>query len=49
MKNQGTDGWKVSKWVLNDIGYDSNDWIHQAQDTVQWQALVNMVMNVQLQ
>jgi hypothetical protein len=29
-------------------GCDSADWIHLAQDKVQWQAPMNMVMNLQV-
>jgi hypothetical protein len=39
------------RWVdnikinLREIGWDGMDWIHLAQDTYQWRALVNTVMN----
>jgi hypothetical protein len=33
---------------LKDIGCEAVDWIHLVQDTVQWRALVNMVMNLSL-
>jgi len=29
-----------------EIGWESVDWMHLAQDRDQWQALVNMVMNL---
>jgi hypothetical protein len=32
---------------LREIGWEVVDWIHAAQDRDQWQALVNMVMNLQ--
>jgi hypothetical protein len=31
---------------LREIGWEGVDWIHVAQDRDQWQALVNMVMNL---
>jgi hypothetical protein len=31
---------------LGEIGWDGRDWIELAQDTDQWKALVNMVMNL---
>jgi hypothetical protein len=31
---------------LREIGWEGVDWIHLAQDRDQWQALVNMVMNL---
>jgi len=31
---------------LREIGWEGVDWIHLAQDREQWQALVNMVMNL---
>jgi hypothetical protein len=33
---------------LREIGWESVDWIHLAQDRDWWQALVNMVMNLQV-
>jgi hypothetical protein len=30
---------------LKDKGWEGLDWIHQLQDTDQWQAVVNTVMN----
>jgi hypothetical protein len=42
------------KWVDNikmdfrEIKWDSMDWIDLAQDTDQWRALVNAVMNLQV-
>jgi hypothetical protein len=32
---------------LKETGYESMDWIHQAQDRVKEMTFVNMVMNVQ--
>jgi hypothetical protein len=34
--------------ALYEIGRDSVEWIHLAQDRDQWQALVNVVMNIQV-
>jgi hypothetical protein len=31
---------------LKEIGYDDMDWSQLAQDRVQWQALVKMLMNL---
>jgi hypothetical protein len=33
------------KMVLSDIGLEIVDWMHLAQSTDQWPALVNTVMN----
>jgi hypothetical protein len=34
------------KMDLREIGWEDVDWMHLAQDRHQWQALVNMVMNL---
>jgi hypothetical protein len=34
------------KTDLREIGIDGANWIRMAQDRVQWQAFVNMVMNL---
>jgi ribosome biogenesis protein Nip4 len=31
---------------LREIGWGSVDWMHLAQDKDQWQALMNMIMNL---
>jgi hypothetical protein len=36
------------KMDLREMGWCGMDWIHLAQDRDQWQALVNMVMNLQV-
>jgi hypothetical protein len=42
------------KWEENirmdlwEIGWEGVDWMHLAQDRDQWQALVNMVMNLRV-
>jgi hypothetical protein len=33
---------------LGEIGFGDVDWIHLDQDRDRWQALVNMVMNLQV-
>jgi hypothetical protein len=33
---------------LREIGWDDMDWIDLAQDTDQWRALVNTVMNLRV-
>jgi hypothetical protein len=33
---------------LKEIGIDGANWIRLAQDVVQWQALVNTVMNIRV-
>jgi hypothetical protein len=34
--------------VLKDLGYEGVNWIHVAQDSKQWQVLVNTAMNLQV-
>jgi hypothetical protein len=36
------------KMDLREIGFNGVNWIQLAQDRVQWQAFVNMVMNLQV-
>jgi hypothetical protein len=36
------------KMELREIGIDGANWIHLAQDRVQWRACVNTVMNLQV-
>jgi len=31
---------------LKAVGYEDMDWIYLVQDSVQWQAFVNMIMNL---
>jgi hypothetical protein len=33
---------------LREIGWDGMEWIHLAQDSDQWRALVNTVMNLRV-
>jgi hypothetical protein len=32
--------------VCREVGWESMDWTHLAQDRDQWQVFVNMIMNV---
>jgi hypothetical protein len=36
------------KLDLREMGIDGMNWIHLAQDRVQWQAFVNTVMNLRI-
>jgi hypothetical protein len=36
------------KLDLREIGWDGMDWIDLAQDSYQWRALVNTVMNIRV-
>jgi hypothetical protein len=36
------------KLDLREIGIDAANWIHLAQDRVQWRACLNMVMNLRV-
>jgi hypothetical protein len=45
LEDQGVDGIRMD---LSETGWGSVDWIHLAQDRDWWQALVNMVMNLQV-
>jgi len=36
------------KMDLREIGWEDVDWIHLTQDTDQWRALVNTVMNLEI-
>jgi hypothetical protein len=38
----------IIKIYLKEIGWEGEDWILLDQDRDQWQALVNMVMNIQV-
>jgi len=39
--------WEVSiGMILREVGWEVVDWIHLAQDRDQWQALVNMIINL---
>jgi hypothetical protein len=36
------------RWWVNSIEWDGMDWIDLAQDSYQWRALVNTVMNLRV-
>lgn len=40
--------WGGGKANINfsEIGYNISDWIHLAQESIQWCAVVNIVMNL---
>jgi hypothetical protein len=41
--------WKVNiKMNCREMGWEFVDWIHLAQDRVQWRVLVNKVMNLRV-
>jgi hypothetical protein len=44
----GIDGKLNIRTNLKQIGWESVDWIHQAQDRYQWWAPINMVMDLQV-
>jgi hypothetical protein len=46
---RGVDGRIILKWVLGELGWEHMEWIHLAQDTAQWRAVVNTVVNFQVQ
>jgi hypothetical protein len=44
----GVDGGIILKTNFYKIGLDSMDEIHEAQDRDKWQAIINMIMNLQV-
>jgi hypothetical protein len=41
--------WEDNIWmVLGEIGIDGANWIRLAQDSLQWRAFVNTVMNLRV-
>jgi hypothetical protein len=36
------------KMGLKEIGWECVDWVHLAEESKQWQAVVNMVVNLQV-
>jgi len=36
---------KISEWFLREIRWEGATWMHLTQDTDQWRALVNSVMD----
>jgi hypothetical protein len=48
-RDVAVDGMKILKWISKKYVVCENvDWIRVAQDTVQWLAPVNMVMNLRV-
>jgi len=41
-------GGRITLRHLREIGIEGANWIQLAQDRVQWQACVNMIMNLQV-
>jgi hypothetical protein len=48
LSDKGGEGRKILKQIYKEIGCEGVDWIKLAQDRLQWQALVNMVMKLQV-
>jgi hypothetical protein len=46
--DQGVNRTVMLKWILKKIGCECMDWIQLAQYRLQWQALVNTVLNFQV-
>lgn len=44
----GVEGGIILKTNFYKIRWDSMDWIHGAQDWDKWQAVINMIMNLQV-
>jgi hypothetical protein len=40
--------WEDIRMDLREIGWEGAEWMHLAQDRDQWQAAVNMVINLQV-
>jgi hypothetical protein len=45
-EDQEVGGWTILKWILEELGWDGEDWIDMAQDRDQWRAIVNTVLNL---
>jgi hypothetical protein len=51
VKDEGIDGMMILEYIrmnLTERGGEGVDWIHLTQDRDQWQALVKMVVNLQV-
>jgi hypothetical protein len=46
LDDTGIDRRIILKMDLRDIGWEGVDWIHLAQNTDQWRALLKMVINL---
>jgi hypothetical protein len=42
------DGNVMLDWILRELGWESVDWIHLAQDSNQWRVLVNSILNLRV-
>ena len=49
MKDFGVDRRIILKWFLKEIMCENMDWVHLAQDRDKWRAVVNMVVNFEVQ
>jgi len=48
LEDPGMDGRIIIRWILRKWDGRGVDWIDLAQDRERWQALVDMVMNLQV-
>jgi hypothetical protein len=48
LEDKGTNGKKTLEGILGKKGREGVDWMHLAQDGGHWEALVKMVMNLQV-
>jgi hypothetical protein len=48
LEDQGVDGRMGSKWTLGRLDAGGVEWIHLAQDSDRWRAVVNAVMNLRV-
>jgi hypothetical protein len=39
---------KILEWIFGETGWEDVDWMQLDQDTDHWQALVNMIMKLQV-
>jgi hypothetical protein len=46
LEDQTVDGKLNIIMDLREMGWEGVDWMHLAQDRAQWQALVNMIMDL---
>jgi hypothetical protein len=48
LEDPGVDGKIILRWIFRKFDGGGMDWIDLAQDSNRWQALVNVVMNLQV-
>jgi hypothetical protein len=48
LEEQGVDGRMGSKWILGRLAGGDVGWIHRAQDSDRWRAVVNAVMKLRV-